>query len=180
MDIIMAANVHVLIHSVLTEFNLEFFYADTKPRAVGYRPTSADCYPLLGESHLSGVWFMNGMKRDGFTTAPYISYQLARAIRGLDHELPDRFRPSRKLLSYRSREEAIRSTRLFYEGADFQHGVRQSSLSMNLYHSGPRFSAITDVYEKRGVGSFGIHPELLHLYENDDYFKLIAHPRENG
>jgi hypothetical protein len=36
-----------------------------------------------------------------------------------------------------------------------------------------RRNEIVKIYDKRNLGDFGIHPELLHLYENDDFYAKI-------
>jgi hypothetical protein len=35
------------------------------------------------------------------------------------------------------------------------------------------------VYDKRRIQDFGIHPELVHLYDNDEFFAAIDHGRES-
>ena len=172
-----AHGVHVLLHSAITEFNREFFYANVAIRGNGFRPTSADTYPLLGELHLKGVWFMNGMKRDGLTASLYLSRELSKAIRGLPHELPERFQPSRKLISYKRKEEAIKATERAYTGSDFQHGGVQAPYNIDRFTQA-RFAPIRAVYENRKIQNFGIHPELVHLYENDQYYEMIKHELE--
>lgn len=172
-----AHGVHVLLHSAITEFNREFFYAGVEIRGNGFRPTSADCYPLLGQSHLEGVWFMNGMKRDGLSASLYLSRELSKAIRGLDHALPERFKPSRKLISFKTKEQAITAAERAYTGSDFQHGSVQAPYNTDRFEQA-RFGPIRDVYERRKIQKFGIHPELLHLYENDQYYETIKHDLE--
>jgi|TARA_R110000803_G_scaffold210119_4_gene281121 glycine/D-amino acid oxidase-like deaminating enzyme len=169
--------IHVNIHALINEFNLEFFYGCVSVRQNGYRPTTADCYPLLGESHLNGVWFMNGMKRDGFTSSPYLADQLSKAIRGEQHELPERFKPSRKLISYKRKDQAILATQQFYRGADSQHGNSVAPYLSDIYEDA-RFAPIEKVYESRDIEQFGIHPELIHLYQNDKFYQQIKHSRE--
>jgi glycine/D-amino acid oxidase-like deaminating enzyme len=172
-----AHGVHILLHSVITEFSREFFYANVKLRGNGFRPTTVDYYPLLGESHLSGVWFMNGMKRDGLTASLYLSEELSKAIRGLEHALPERFRPSRKLISYKRKEQAIAATERMYAGSDIQHGGIQAPYNIDRFKQA-RFAPIEALYENRKIQNFGIHPELVHLYENEQYYQMIKHDLE--
>jgi hypothetical protein len=37
---------------------------------------------------------------------------------------------------------------------------------------------IKKIYELRKIENFGIHPELPHLYENDDFYAACRHERE--
>ena len=120
---------------------------------------------------------MNGMKRDGFTSSPYLADQLSKAIRGEQHELPERFKPSRKLISYKRKDQAILATQQFYRGADSQHGNSVAPYLSDIYEDA-RFAPIEKVYESRDIEQFGIHPELIHLYQNDKFYQQIKHSRE--
>jgi glycine oxidase len=170
--------VHTLVHGVLHEISHAFFYAGIELRGNGFRPVTMDCYPLIGESHVKGVWFLNGTKRDGFTMAPFLSTEVAKGILGEGKpNFPERFKPSRKLISYKERTQAIEAAELMYEGSDFQHGG-QVVLYMTGAYRAMRRKSIEEIYKKREIENFGIHPELLHIYENDDFYSVAKHERE--
>jgi glycine oxidase len=163
---------HFLLEALVNEINRSFFNANIAFRGVGFRPTSADTFPLLGETSVKGLWMLNGTKRDGFTMSAYLSLQLAKNILGEAHELPQEFKPCRKLISYKNKEHAIKDAEFMYVGADAQHGGMSIPYMVDKYRE-MRRNEIVKIYDKRNLGDFGIHPELLHLYENDDFYAKI-------
>lgn len=166
-----------LLNSLSTEFHEAFFHAQVSVRAVGHRPTTLDAHPLIGESELKGIWFCNGTKRDGFTCAPLLARELSRALLGDPCDLPVQFRPSRKLISYRSRSEAIERATMAAIGGDEMRGLRLPSFRREEWVERER-ARITAIYDRRHIDRFGIHPELLHFYASDALFAQTAHPRE--
>ncbi|MBM3775897.1 MAG: FAD-dependent oxidoreductase [Acidobacteria bacterium] len=168
---------HVLLRSLVEEIHYAFFYATVSIRGPGFRPVTIDTFPLLGESHIPGIWFANGTKRDGFTCSPYISRELARAILGGPSGLPARFQPARKLISYKNRRQALDDGVAADLGGEAQHGLVLPPYAGPAYREAKRAKA-EKVYDKRGITDFGIHPEVLHLYDNDEFFAAIDHPRE--
>lgn len=170
--------VHVLLHSIVYEIHRSFFSAGIGLRGNGFRPTSADCFPLIGETNQKGIWLLNGTKRDGFSMSPYVSKELASAILGEKTRLPQIFKPCRNLISYKTKEEALKETELMYVGADYQHGGLQTPYMVDKYNA-MRRKEIESFYDKRSITDFGIHPELIHLYENDKFYSLINHARDS-
>jgi glycine/D-amino acid oxidase-like deaminating enzyme len=168
---------HVLLRGLVEEINKAFFFSTVAIRGPGFRPVCIDTYPLLGESEMKGIWFANGTKRDGFTCSPLITTQLADALQGKRNSLPRRFLPSRKLISYKNKEQAIEDSVAGDFGGEVQHGLNLPPYAIQDYRNLKR-AKIEAVYEKRGIADFGIHPEVVHLYENDDFFRAINHPRE--
>jgi glycine/D-amino acid oxidase-like deaminating enzyme len=169
--------VHVLLRSVVEEINRAFFFATMSVRGPGFRPVSMDAFPLLGESHIAGIWFANGTKRDGFTCSPFICSEIASAILGGRSRLPTRFKPSRKLISYKTAKEAIEDSVTADFGGEVQHGLNLPPYAIEGYLEMKR-AKVKKIYELRGIENFGIHPELPHLYENDDFYNVCRHDRE--
>jgi glycine oxidase len=164
---------HFLLDALVNEINRSFFHANIAFRGVGFRPTSADTFPLLGETSVKGLWMLNGTKRDGFTMSAYLSQQLAKNILGETHELPQEFKPCRKLISYKDKERAIKDAELMYIGTDARHGGMKIPYLIDK-HREMRRNEIVKIYDKRNLGDFGIHPELLHLYESDEFYKKMT------
>jgi glycine/D-amino acid oxidase-like deaminating enzyme len=169
--------VHVLMRSMVEEINYGLFFSTIGLRGPGFRPVAMDAFPLLGQSHIPGIWFANGTKRDGFTTSPYICREIAREMLGGSSSIPRRFLPSRKLISYKTKEQAIDDFEIADIGGETQHGLRLPPYALASYRAAKRQKAVK-TYEQRGIERFGIHPELLHLYENDEFFAACDHPRE--
>lgn len=167
---------HVLIHSVLTEINRSFFHAGITFRSVGCRPTSADTFPLIGETDIKGVWMLNGTKRDGFTMSAHIAKELSQEILGGSSTLPRMFKPCRSLISYKTKAEALKDAELMMIGADFQHGGLQAPYMVDKYKQ-MRIADVEAIYNKRKLNNFGIQPELLHLYENDEFYATLCPPK---
>ncbi len=170
--------IHVLLRSLVEELHRGFFFSGFSIVGPGFRPTSVDIFPLLGASHLSGIWFANGTKRDGFTCAPLISREIARGILGGKVKLPERFRPSRPLISYKNRELAIADSATANFGGEAQHGLYLPPYAISNYMEA-QAAIIRKIYDKRGITDFGIHPEVTHLYDNDEFFAAIDHKRES-
>lgn len=165
--------IHSLGEALHREVNHTFFHATVAVRGPGYRPVTADAYPLLGESAVAGVWFCNGTKRDGFTGSPFIAKALARAIAGRPAELPQIFRPSRPLISYRSRSRAMDAAAQARVTSELLNGVSLPGYRWEDW-LGQVYAEVRAIYDRRGVGEFGIHPELLHLYDAEEGYRAIA------
>lgn len=168
---------HVLLRGLVEEINSAFFVANVGIRGPGFRPVTMDTFPLLGESHLAGIWFANGTKRDGFTCSPYLCREIANEILGGKSSLPTRFKPSRKLISYKTAKEAKDDFVAADFGGEVQHGLYLPPYAVEAYRNAKR-ARIEKIYEMRKIKNFGIHPELPHLYENDDFYAACNHPRE--
>lgn len=168
---------HAILGSAEQEIHAAFFKAVVQPRATGFRPLSADAFPLLGESAVPGIWFANGTKRDGFTSCPFLSHEMAKALVHGDSELPERFRPSRKLISYRNRPEAIDMAYLGWLAGDYAHGLSLPGHRFGAWHNGHR-SNIEALYDKRGIREFGVHPEILYFLASDATYQHVDQPRE--
>lgn len=169
--------IHVLLRSLVEEINYAFFFAMMSTRGPGFRPVAMDTFPLLGQSHMPGIWFANGTKRDGFTCSPYLCSEIAKEILGGNSDLPTRFQPSRKLISYKTSKQAIEDFVSADFGGEIQHGLNLPPYALEGYREMKR-AKIEKIYEKRGIKEFGIHPELPHLYENDEFFAACNHKRE--
>ncbi|MBN9486379.1 MAG: FAD-binding oxidoreductase [Alphaproteobacteria bacterium] len=169
--------VHVLLRSLVEEINYAFFFATMSVRGPGFRPVSMDTFPLLGQSHIPGIWFANGTKRDGFTCSPYLCGEIANEILGGRSSLPKRFLPSRSLISYKTAAEAIEDYVAADFGGEVQHGLNLPPYALEPYRNMKR-AKIKEIYDKRKIQNFGIHPELPHLYDNDEFFAACDHKRE--
>lgn len=165
-----------LLNGLKSEFNHAFFHALATVRGPGFRPVAMDTFPLVGESEVPGVWYLNGTKRDGFTCAPHLATELAKAMAGRPADLPDRFRPSRPLISYRNRAQAIRAAVDAAIGGELMHGLNLPPYRWSEWAEQHR-RRLEAVYERRGLEDFGIHPELTHLYESDEFFERFDHRR---
>ena len=159
-----------LLDGVEREFHKAFFHAGVTLRGPGFRPVSLDALPLIGATSADGVWYLNGMKRDGFTSAPFIARELAKAILGKPHMLPDDFVPERKPITYLTREKAIDAAVNATIGGELMHGLHLPPYRRDEWaeHARQKVSAL---YDARGLDDFGVHPELVHFYEYDSTYQ---------
>lgn len=159
-----------LLNGVEREFHKAFFHAGVSLRGPGFRPVSLDGLPLIGETSAKGIWYLNGTKRDGFTSAPFITRELAKAILGQTSELPKIFAPERSPISYLERDRAIEAAVNAAIGGELMHGLKLPPYRLDEWESYTR-NKVEQIYTKRGIEDFGIHPELLHFYEYDHFFE---------
>jgi glycine/D-amino acid oxidase-like deaminating enzyme len=158
-----------LLNGVEREFHKAFFHAGVTLRGPGFRPVALDVFPLIGPTSAKDIWFFNGMKRDGFTSAPFTSRELAKAILGEPHELPKDFVPERSPISYFDRERALDAAVNATIGGELVHGLELPPYRRDEWESHTR-SKIERIYDSRGLDTFGIHPEMVHFYEYDTFY----------
>tara|TARA_B100002051_G_C16420776_1_gene479282 strand:- start:197 stop:697 length:501 start_codon:yes stop_codon:yes gene_type:complete len=133
----------------------------------GFRPVSEDVFPLLGETCLKGIWYLNGTKRDGLTMSPFICSEMAKEILNGKSKLPKEFTPSRKLISYFNKEKAIQKTIIAKYNKENTHNMLLPDSNDIPGHFNKLRISIEKTYKKYQLKNFGIHPELLSLYENN-------------
>lgn len=134
---------------------------------IGHRPTTSDTYPLLGPiDKCPQIIYATGTKRDGLTCSIEISDMIKDYVNGdkTSFEKYGLFKPNRNLLSFFDRETAI------FKAAE-------SSTAGFIMHNGKEYlndwqklvgkekTKIEKVYKKLGIKNFGIHPEMVSLYE---------------
>lgn len=166
------AAVQVLMNSAINEISYEFFHYDVELVGNGFRPVSIDGYPTIGGTSVNNLWINNGMKRDGFTSCwTTAEYLVEGILKGSDDW--GIFSPERDLLSYRSRELAVEAAHDVSYGSFIQH----YGIEMPLRIPGQRQSQqqwLDEVYKRvKHKKNFGIHPELLHIYADNEYFKIM-------
>jgi glycine/D-amino acid oxidase-like deaminating enzyme len=147
-------------NAFIEEYDPAFAMAHFTPGVLGFRALAADGFPLLGQSHEAGLWFATGMRRDGLTSSPYIASMMADALLdGVVAPTLKRFMPSRPLLSYKSGREAL-------DDAAAGHGPAEQE-------------DLASLYERLGIGEFGVASAILALPEAD-VRALLDHPRASG
>ena len=138
--------------------------SSVKSYAYGFRPVSEDVFPMIGESNLRGIWYLNGTKRDGLTMSPYICSELAEEILNGKSKLHKEFYPSRNLISYFNKKTAIQKTAIAIYNKENTHNMSlPDSNNFSEYFERIK-NNIEEVY-KNNIKNFGIHPELLANYK---------------
>lgn len=161
------AATQVLLNSALNEINYEFWHYDVELIGNGFRPTTVDGLPLIGKTSFDNAYILNGFKRDGFTCSPYVSKLLVECIENESNVIPI-FSPNRKVLSYKTKHDAIHDALNVSFSSMYQHYQNISPLKIQGVRDADR-RYIDEVY-KAVRGDFGIHPEMLHLYADKEFF----------
>ena len=66
-------SVYTLLKSAMEQINSDYYRAELVKVNVGWRPTSEDTLPLLGETSIPNLLVATGTKRDGLHCSPVIS-----------------------------------------------------------------------------------------------------------
>ena len=137
-------SVQSLLKGAMEQINVNFYKAEVSCINVGYRPVSADTYPVVGRSSISNLIIATGTKRDGFEV----------------------FSPNRSLIRNLTREEAVNNGVKHLISASYQHGFEPSH--DRLLEKIKRFHRddLERLHDKVGAFDWGIPPELIDLYAN--------------
>lgn len=123
--------------------------AEVEKVLLGYRPTTADAFPLFGQTSVEGVWVASGTKRDGFHLAPVISQELSKAILQNGVPFSGKFLPERDLYSYMDPSKMFEKAQVYFASDDTIVAERWKKI-INNYPS---------------LQNASIEPELWHLFE---------------
>mgnify|MGYP006135366869 CR=1 FL=1 len=161
-----SSSIGFLLNDAINQISPLIGRSNIKEVKYGFRPVSEDTFPLLGETHIKGIWYLNGMKRDGLTASPYICKEIAKNIlKNKKNRLLKNFQPSRNLISYFNKKKAIGRTVLSKFNRENAHGAVFSDLSAISKFMHTTRLDIERIYKKLKITKFGIHPELIDLYD---------------
>jgi glycine oxidase len=159
------ASVEHLMSSAIKQINANYDRADFVRANVGWRPTSQDSYPLIGQSSIDNLIIATGTKRDGFHLAPLLSeYLVSVMLKEPNDERMSIFAPERKLIHTLNREEAINLAVKHKMNAAYQHGFEPSNSKMpneirRLYRDD-----LEKLHDNVGANDWGIPLEMLDMY----------------
>ena len=77
-----ASSISFLLNDGMNQIGPFIGRSNVESLTYGFRPVSEDIFPMIGESCLKGIWYLNGTKRDGLTISPYICAELAKQMLG--------------------------------------------------------------------------------------------------
>jgi len=158
-------SVQTLLTGAMEQINTNFYKAEISTINVGYRPVSADTFPVFGKTSLTNFVVCTGTKRDGFHLAPLLSELMAKLIKGEDIDSKyDCFKPERELIRSYTREEAINASVRHLMSASYQHGFVPSHDKLNDKLKQMHRDELEILHDKVGAIDWGISPELLNLY----------------
>ncbi len=160
-----ATSVLTLLQSSMEQINSDYYRSQLVRVNLGWRPTSEDTFPLLGETSISNLFVATGTKRDGFHCSPLIANLLADLILDgssrIEYSL---FRPERTAIRSLSRADAIRTAVRHTINASYQHGFVPAKNRMieelEKYHS----EDLNRLHDRVGAIDWGIPPEMINMY----------------
>jgi len=163
-------SVGVLTNGLIKEFdeNLKDNYLTL---CSGHRPTSADTYPVLGPLKKNNkIIFATANKRDGLTCSLEISELIKNFVGGDINAFENYklFEPNRNLISYFNQISAINKAAEASVAGFIMHEGEQYLNDWNKLVKNEK-TRIEKIYKKLNLKNFGIHPELISLY---DYGRL--------
>jgi len=163
----MAESISNILNSGMEQINSSFFNADFIDIKVGWRPTTVDTYPLIGQTSISNLIIATGTKRDGFHMSPIISEYISSLCFNIEYkhkELFKAFNPEREIIYNIPREKAIEDIVNHEINAYYQHGFVPDKGSMLKQHRDMLTQEAIEVHDKLGFTKWGIPPELYPIY----------------
>ncbi len=154
-----------LMRSAIEEINGYFYNAQLYQTNVGWRPTSQDVFPLIGETSINNLTIATATKRDGFHMSPVYSRYISDILMSqtIDNRF-DVFSPERELIKEFDREAAINIVVESLMSEQYQHGYSPSNIKMNSQVKETYRTDIEQLHDKVGAVDWGIHPELINMY----------------
>jgi glycine/D-amino acid oxidase-like deaminating enzyme len=160
-----ALSIEGLLRGAMEQINRNFYKATVTRVNVGWRPTTADTYPVIGPTSIKNLIVATGTKRDGFHLSPVLSEILTSILTGrsIDPRF-DVFKPERKLIRTLSRQEAVSKGAKHLISAAYQHGFvpphgKMTSQIAQLYRD-----ELEKLHDQVGAHDWGIPPEMLDMY----------------
>lgn len=162
-----SVSVQSLLAGAMEQINRNFYRSTLVRVNVGWRPTSADTFPLIGPTSLENFFIATGTKRDGLHLSPVLSEHLARLLTGSTSKLDSRidwFRPERPLIRILRREEAIALGVRHKMSAAYQHGFVPSHGRVQETLEQAFRRDLLELHDRVGAVDWGIPPEMIDMY----------------
>lgn len=158
-------SVQHLLEGAMEQINTNFYKAEISAINVGYRPVSADTFPVFGRSSLSNLVICTGTKRDGFHLAPLLSELMFKLLHGQEIDKKyNFFKPERELIRNYTRKEAIEASVKHLINASYQHGLVPSHDKLMTKIKQMHTDDLEKLHDQVGAIDWGISPELLEMY----------------
>ncbi|MGY6238996.1 NAD(P)/FAD-dependent oxidoreductase [Burkholderia ambifaria] len=160
-----AGSAYTLLKSAMDQINSRFSRANLVNVNVGWRPTTSDLYPLIGETSVRDLWILGGTKRDGFHLSPVLCRDLVAAMRGLPVDSRyAQLAPERPLIRNLSRDAAIAKTVRHQINAAYQHDFVPARNRMVEQLERAIRADLEALHDRLGATDWGIPPELVDMY----------------
>ncbi|PIK14681.1 FAD-binding oxidoreductase [Halobacteriovorax sp. JY17] len=164
-DGVRLTSLHGLVESSIRQLNSDFYRSQFVRSNIGWRPTSEDTVPLIGETSYENLIIATGTKRDGLHCSPLISEILCNLVLGKEQGIDiSLFKPEREPYKVYSREYAIKASVDNIINASYQHGFKSAMNrmveDMISYHT----RELEELHDKVGAIDWGIPPEMINMY----------------
>jgi glycine/D-amino acid oxidase-like deaminating enzyme len=158
-------SLYSLLKSAMEQLNHSYHRDELIRINIGWRPTSSDTLPLLGETSISNLYVATGTKRDGLHCSPVIAEYLADLLlNGRSSYDFDLFRPERAPVKFLSRDSAIRTLVRHSLNAAYQHDFVPAKSRMTEEIESHYFREFTQLHDDVGAIDWGIPSELKDMY----------------
>lgn len=158
-------SVYSLLKSAMEQINSNFFRSEVVKINVGWRPTSEDTLPLIGNTSIPNLIVATGTKRDGLHCSPIISNYISDLIFGKTPEYDlSLFKPERKAVRIYTREDAIKIAVRHTINAAYQHDFVPAKNRMVEELEKYYYDDLNKLHDKVGAHDWGIPPEMINMY----------------
>ncbi|MCY1021704.1 NAD(P)/FAD-dependent oxidoreductase [Pyxidicoccus sp. MSG2] len=166
-----ANNVLFLLECALDQLNRAYAYhsAQIVTMNAGNRPVPIDGCPIVGDTSIPGLWILTGTYRDGLHLSPLLAQDLARRMFGkpAQHEVLFKlFKPERRPLALRTREEAVEDAVLHYAAVGYEHGMNIPRVGWHRTFSRMYRNVANSIYDALESDHI-MPPEFLPMIDND-------------
>ena len=158
-------SVQFLAESAMDQLNSSYYNAELQHTFLGYRPTSADTLPMIGETSVPGLFMLTGTKRDGLHNSPIFAEDMVDRMLGGTGFIDKALAPERKVIPWLSKAEGINLGVRHLRSAGIQHGLRMPRSNWTPMVDDMLTQHVEEVYRVSGV-EYGIPPELLDIYRH--------------
>ncbi len=158
-------SVQFLADGAMEQLNTAYYNAELKNVFLGYRPTSADTLPMVGETSVPGLFILTGTKRDGLHNSPVLARDMANRLTGKAGLVSESLNPERKVIRWLSKDTGIELAVRHLRAAGLQHGLRLPRSNWGPMVADMLHRHVEEVYRESGVG-YGIPPEMLDVYRH--------------
>jgi len=161
-------NIRSIFKNAVSEINTRFDKAEVVKINLGWRPVSADTYPLIGysEQYINMI-VCTGTKRDGWHLSPYLAKVLANQV--FEEKVPDivkKFMPNRPLIKNIDRDKAIKKAVKHLISAAYQHEYNPSSSMMDIDLAKYYEEQLKRLHDSVGANDWGIPVDMIGMYKH--------------
>lgn len=160
----MAGVVHFLLECAMEQINPNLYRSTPILIRTGNRPTTADGFPLIGQTSWKGLFILSGTYRDGFHQSPVLAHIMADEIQGIKPAWEHSFHPERPLIRTLSRAESVRVYLDHLMAAYYEHGWEVARISNEDVFRKMAEDRVNTLCAELGI-DHGLAPEILLMHE---------------